>query len=80
MCHAACHNFASLAAVRTFLGVFEASANPASMLIFSMWYKRSEQPLRFGIWVGSAGVAYVIAGISSFGIGHIHSSSLSSGD
>lgn len=74
MCHAACHNFASLAAVRTFLGVFEASVNPACMLIFSMWYKRSEQPFRMGIWIGMAGIAYIIAGITSFGIGHIHGS------
>lgn len=27
-----------------------------------------------GIWIGSAGLGYVISGISSFGIGHIHSS------
>lgn len=27
-----------------------------------------------GIWVGSAGLGYVISGISSFGIGHIQSS------
>lgn len=27
-----------------------------------------------GIWIGSAGLGYIIAGISSFGIGHIHSS------
>ncbi|KAH6670419.1 major facilitator superfamily transporter [Halenospora varia] len=74
MCHAACHDFSGLAAVRTFLGVFEASINPGTMLIFSMWYKRSEQPLRMGIWIGLAGIAYVIAGITSFGIGHIQSS------
>lgn len=71
MCHAACDDFASLAAVRTFLGVFEAAVNPATMLIFTMWYKRSEQPFRMGLWVGSAGIAYVLAGITSFGIGHI---------
>ncbi|KAL1631809.1 hypothetical protein SLS56_004330 [Neofusicoccum ribis] len=65
-------NFSGLAAVRTFLGVFEASVNPATMIIFSMWYKRIEQPLRMGIWIGSAGIGYVIAGIASFGIGHIH--------
>lgn len=74
MCHAACDSFASLAAVRTFLGAFEASINPGTMLIFAMWYKRSEQPLRMGIWIGLAGIAYVIAGITSFGIGHIQSS------
>lgn len=27
-----------------------------------------------GIWIGSAGLGYVIAGIASFGIGHIQSS------
>ncbi|KAE9989605.1 hypothetical protein EG327_002482 [Venturia inaequalis] len=77
MSHAATNNFAGLAAVRTFLGVFEASINPGTMLIFSMWYTRQEQPFRMGIWVGSAGLGYVLAGIASFGIGHI-SGSLSS--
>lgn len=71
MCHAACHNFASLAAVRTLLGVFEASINPGTILIIGMWYKRSEQPFRMGLWIGSAGLAYIIAGITTFGIGHI---------
>jgi hypothetical protein len=36
MCHAACQNFAGLAAARAFLGVFEASINPGTMLLFSM--------------------------------------------
>jgi MFS family permease len=71
MCHAAADDFAGLAAARTFLGIFEASINPGTMVIFSMWYKRSEQPFRMGIWVGSAGLGYVLAGIASFGIGHI---------
>lgn len=73
MCHGASHNFAAQAAARTFLGAFEASINPGTMLLFSMYYSRSEQPLRMGIWIGSAGLGYVIAGIASFGIGHIHS-------
>lgn len=71
MCHGASHNFGGQAAARTFLGVFEASINPGTMLLFSMYYSRSEQPLRMGIWIGSAGLGYVIAGIASFGIGHI---------
>jgi ACS family allantoate permease-like MFS transporter len=74
MCHAAANDFAGLAATRTFLGMFEASINPGTMVIFSMWYKRSEQPFRMGIWVGSAGLGYVLAGIASFGIGHIDGS------
>ncbi|KAL4782174.1 major facilitator superfamily domain-containing protein [Aspergillus varians] len=73
MCHGASHNFAGQAAARIFLGAFEASINPGTMLLFSMYYERREQPLRMGIWIGSAGLGYVVAGISSFGIGHIHS-------
>lgn len=38
------------------------------------YYSREEQPLRMGIWIGSAGLGYVISGITSFGIGHIHTS------
>jgi ACS family allantoate permease-like MFS transporter len=71
MGHTAANDFAGLAASRNFLGMFEASINPGTMVIFSMWYKRSEQPFRMGIWVGSAGLGYVLAGIASFGIGHI---------
>ncbi|KAL2788555.1 major facilitator superfamily domain-containing protein [Aspergillus keveii] len=71
--HGTSPNFPSQAAARTFLGAFEASINPGTMLLFSMYYSRSEQPLRMGIWIGSAGLGYVIAGIASFGIGHIHS-------
>ncbi|KAJ5742729.1 major facilitator superfamily transporter [Penicillium nucicola] len=74
MCHGAAQNFAGEATVRTLLGMLESSINPGTMLLFSMYYVRHEQPLRMGIWIGSAGLGYVIAGISSFGIGHIKSS------
>jgi len=74
MCHAAAVNFSGLAAVRTFLGAFEASINPGTMLLFSMYYERKEQPLRMGMWVGSAGIGYICSGIVSFGIGHIQGS------
>lgn len=47
------------------------------MLLFSMYYSRQEQPLRLGMWIGSAGLGYVIAGIASFGIGHIKGSLVS---
>jgi MFS family permease len=73
MCHAAVQNFAGLMACRTLLGVFEASMNPASMIIFAMYYTRQEQPFRMGLWIGSAGIGYIIAGIATFGIGHINS-------
>ncbi|KXJ89931.1 allantoate permease [Microdochium bolleyi] len=71
MCHAEALNFPGLAAARTFLGAFEASINPGTMLLFSMYYERKEQPLRMGIWIGSAGIGYIVAGIVTFGIGHV---------
>jgi ACS family allantoate permease-like MFS transporter len=71
-CHAAAHDFPGLAAARFFLGMFEASIQPVTMVIFTMWYKRIEQSLRIGIWIGCAGLGYIIAGIASFGIGHIN--------
>lgn len=74
MCHAAANDFSGLAAARTFLGALESSINPGTMLFFSMYYQRREQPLRMGAWVGSAGLGYIIAGITTFGIGHIENS------
>ncbi|GJC91982.1 major facilitator superfamily transporter [Colletotrichum higginsianum] len=71
MCHAASRGFASIAATRAFLGAFEASINPGTMLLFSMYYSRREQPVRMGVWIGSAGLGYIVAGIVTFGIGHI---------
>lgn len=56
-CMAACHSFAGLAAVRFFLGIFEAGILPSLMIMNSMWYRRSEQPLRTALWYNTfAGV------------------------
>ncbi|KAJ3537197.1 hypothetical protein NM208_g6418 [Fusarium decemcellulare] len=74
MCHAGAINFPGLAVARIFLGAFEASINPGTMLLFSMYYSRREQPLRMGGWIGSAGLGYIVAGITTFGIGHIEGS------
>ncbi len=47
---ATCHSFAGLAVVRFFLGVLEAGLLPCFLIITSMWYLRSEQPLRTALW------------------------------
>lgn len=49
----ACKNFGALVATRVLLGVFEAAVAPSLILITAMWYKRSEQPARVGIWVSN---------------------------
>ncbi|QGI76764.1 hypothetical protein CEK25_001670 [Fusarium fujikuroi] len=73
MAHGAVTSFTTLVVVRVLLGALEAAINPGTMLLFSMYYMRKEQPLRMGIWIGSAGMGYIIAGIASFGIGHVKS-------
>lgn len=72
-CHAAVSGFRGLAAVRALLGALESSVNPGTMLLMSMYYQRREQPFRMGIWIGSAGLGYILAGLVSFGIGHVGS-------
>lgn len=43
-------NWAGLVTTRVLLGVFESAIAPSLILITSMWYKRSEQPPRVGLW------------------------------
>ena len=45
MAMAGCHNFAGLAVVRFFLGVFEASLLPCCILLTSIWWRREEHAL-----------------------------------
>lgn len=71
MCHAACHDFASLMVARFFLGVTEAAVAPGFSLITGMWYQRKEQPLRHGIWFCGNSIASIIGGVASYGIGHL---------
>lgn len=57
---AACHNFAGLATVRFFLGVFEAGFLPALMMMNSMWWRRKEQPLRTALWFNTFAVGLIL--------------------
>lgn len=69
---AAAHNFAGLAAIRFFLGIFEAAMLPCMLIINSMWYRKEEQPLRTALWYNT--FAGIFGGILSYAIGHIKSS------
>ncbi|RAK81002.1 putative MFS allantoate transporter [Aspergillus fijiensis CBS 313.89] len=68
---AACHNFATLAVLRALGGAAEACADPAFMLITSMWYTRREQPVRIGLWYTANGLGIALGGLLGYGIGHI---------
>jgi MFS family permease len=73
MAQAAAHNFAGLLALRILSGAFEAIADPAFMLITSMFYTRAEQPSRISAWyawngigVAGGGLIGMFAGCSSY--------------
>lgn len=42
------------------------------MLISTGWYARQDQPVRMGIWFSFNGLAQIVGGLLSYGLGHIH--------
>ncbi|KAI0455903.1 major facilitator superfamily domain-containing protein [Xylaria acuta] len=71
MAQAGVHNFAGLAVLRIISGAFEAIADPAFMLITSMYYTRPEQPIRISVWYAFNGVGVAGGGLIGYGIGNI---------
>jgi MFS family permease len=74
MCQGACKSFATLCVLRALGGAAEACADPAFMLITSMWYTRKEQPIRIGLWYTANGFGIAVGGLVGYGIGHLKSS------
>ncbi|KAJ5281972.1 hypothetical protein N7478_007344 [Penicillium angulare] len=64
--HAACHNFAGLAAVRTLLGIFEACCQPIFVVLSSMWYKREEQAATVTYWYMMNGAQQIVGGLLAY--------------
>lgn len=77
-CHAACRTYASLMIVRTLLGIFEASLSPGFIVISSMYWNKSENIQRTGIWVSFAGLSVIVGGLLSFAFQHIHNDTFES--
>jgi MFS family permease len=71
MIQAACNSFETLAVLRALGGAAEACADPAFMLITSMWYTRREQPVRLGLWYTANGLGIALGGLLGYGIGHL---------
>jgi MFS family permease len=71
MAQAAVTNFAGLAVLRVLGGAAEACADPAFMIITTMWYTRREQPLRVGLWYSADGLGIAGGGLLGYGIGHM---------
>lgn len=68
-CTAASSNFAGLAVCRFLLGAFEAPITPCFMMIVGMWYKRSEQPARAGMFYCFNGIGSIIGGTLFYAVG-----------
>ncbi|KAL2802178.1 major facilitator superfamily domain-containing protein [Aspergillus granulosus] len=62
MIQAACHDFASLSVLRALGGALEGCADPAFLLVTSIWYTREEQPIWIGIQHSGNGVGVALGG------------------
>lgn len=69
----------SAPAVRGFLSMADSQILTGVVMNFtSMFYKRSEQPLRMAIWLSANGTATMVGALLGFGLGHVHNTSLKS--
>ena len=73
-----CKNYGALVATRVLLGCFESAVAPSLILITSMWYTKTEQPPRVGIWYLGTGTGTIIGSLISFGFQHYHSPTFTS--
>ncbi|KAJ5739620.1 hypothetical protein N7533_012404 [Penicillium manginii] len=72
MCLAAATTFSSFMGVRFALGLAEGAVSPAFVTLTSIWYKKSEHPLRIGLWISCNGLAQILGALMMYGIGHNH--------
>jgi len=61
-----CSDFADIMALRFFYG-FQAVTTPLFVIISTMWWKTSEQPLRIGIWASGASFGSIVGQGIDFG-------------
>ncbi len=67
----ACSSFAGMATNRFLLGFFEAAINPGFVLIMSLWYTTTEQPLRLEAYYCTNGIATMFGGLVGYAVGNI---------
>lgn len=68
----ACTNFAGIASNRFLLGFVEGAINPGFVLLMSLWYTVSEQPVRLEAYYCTNGIATMFGGLIGYAIGHIN--------
>ncbi|BEI89343.1 uncharacterized protein CcaverHIS019_0207050 [Cutaneotrichosporon cavernicola] len=67
----AANSYASIMAIRFFLGLFEAGCLPLFSVLTAQWYRRSEQPLRVALWYGTNGLSSIMAAVFGYGFAHL---------
>lgn len=72
-CHGATSSFVQLATLRTLLGIMESAVSPGFSLVTGIWYRRSEHPMRHGIWFVGNATSGLFGGLIAYGMEHIHS-------
>ncbi|TIC27804.1 MFS general substrate transporter [Wallemia mellicola] len=65
----AVHSYPGIMVQRLILGIVEAVVSPGFVILSSMWYKKSEQPIRLAIWYSSTGIFTIFSGALNYGIG-----------
>ncbi|KAI0083981.1 MFS general substrate transporter [Irpex rosettiformis] len=65
-------NFHGAIAQRFFLGMIESAVSPGFVLLCSIWYTKTELPLRLGIWYSATGIFTIFSSAINFAIGHAH--------
>jgi MFS family permease len=72
MCMAATKNFPGAASIRFLMGLFEACIQPAWTQVTGIWYTGHEQSSRMTGWYSFVGIAQIVGGLLSYGVGNIH--------
>ncbi|KAI9736175.1 MAG: hypothetical protein M1834_001060 [Cirrosporium novae-zelandiae] len=67
-------SFSGLAALRFLMGIFEAAIGPCWVSLMGTFYRNEEQGARVTSWYGFVGLAAIIGGLLSYGIGKTNSS------
>jgi MFS transporter, ACS family, DAL5 transporter family protein len=78
MCCAAAKNFGGIFALRFILGMAESNMTPAYMMICSVFFTRQELSLRLVLFIAMNGLATAGGSLIAFGLGHVHSTSITS--
>lgn len=71
MALAGSHNFPPVAALRFFLGVFEAGLFPGLVYFITFWYKTEERSIRVAFILASATLAGAFGGAIAYAVGHM---------